>query len=235
LRRLVEGREPQASEPSSKSPRRRRFSSDTINDLLFWAIQFCLVGFSLGIVWYRIDKNTQALKSLLDAQAEEVMLVRRQVTAVEQQTDLVKKQEEQRAVQLQENRRALDLMLTSMTEIQADVRRNLESTQGISETILQVANQTKQASLQAANASASAASAANSAANAAGNAASAASNAAARSSATKTLIREKVVTTEDKVRIDQEQRALAAKKAKLSKTIRQVSKNGPNLMQRIFQ
>ena len=126
-------------------------------------------------------------------------------------------------------------MLTSMTEIQADVRKNLESTQGIAQTILDVANQTKQASLQAATAGASAANAANSAASAAGNAANAASTAAARTIQTKTLIREKIVTTEDKVRIEQEQRALAAKKAQLSKTIRQVKKNGPNLFQRVFQ
>jgi hypothetical protein len=150
------------------------------------------------------------------------------VASVEEQTALFRAGEEQRAEQVKRNRQALDLMLTSMTEIQAAARQNLEETQGISAQFLEVAEQSKQASLQAANASQSAVNAAKSAENAA-------AAAAARSSATKTLIREKVVTTDDKVRIEQEQRALAAKKAQLSKAIRQVKKQGPNVFQRMFQ
>ena len=183
---------------------------------------------SLAIVWYKINSLSLAIGKLLDSQVQELALVKRQVASVEEQTALFRVGEEQRAEQAKRNRQALDLMLTSMTEIQTAARKNLEETQGISAQFLEVAEQSKQASLQAANASQSAVNASKSAENAA-------AAAAARSSATKTLIREKVVTTDDKVRIEQEQRALAAKKAQLTKTIRKVQKNGPNLIQRIFQ
>jgi hypothetical protein len=119
-------------------------------------------------------------------------------------------------------------MLTSMTQIQAAIRKNLEETQGISGQFVEIAEQSKQASLQAASASQSAVGAAKSAENAA-------VSAAARSSATKTLVTQKVVTTDDKLKLKQQEQALAAKKAQLQKTIRQVKKSGPNLMQRIFQ
>src|SRR4029077_4738214 len=141
---------------------------------------------------------------------------------------LFKAQEEQRSEQTKRNKLALDLMLTSMTQIQAAIRKNLEETQGISGQFVEIAEQSKQASLQAASASENAVSAAKSAENAA-------VSAAARSSATKTLVTQKVVTTDDKLKLKQEEQALAANKAQLQKTIRQVKKSGPNLMQRIFQ
>lgn len=208
--------------------KRRRFSTDTINDLLFWGAHLCIVAVSLAIIWYKINSLSVAIKTLLDSQVQELVLVKRQVASVEEQTALFKAESEQRTDQIKRNRVALDVMLTSMTEIHAAIRKNLEETQGISAQFLEIAEQSKQASLQAANASQSAVSAAKSAENAA-------TNAAARSASTKTLVREKVVTTDDKLALRQQEQALAAKKAQLSKTIRQVKKSGPNLMQRIFQ
>ena len=208
--------------------KRRRFTADTINDLLFWGAHLCIVAVSLAIVWYKIDRLNVAIRTLLDAQVQEVVLVKRQVASVEEQTVLFKAQEEQRTEQAKRNRVAIDLMMTSMTEIQAAIRKNLEETQGISGQFVEIAEQSKEASLQAANASENAVSAARSAENAA-------TSAAARSASTKTLVREKVVTTDDKLQLKQQEQALAAKKAQLQKTIKQVKKNGPNLMQRIFQ
>jgi hypothetical protein len=208
--------------------KRRRFTADTINDLLFWGAHLCIVAVSLAIVWYKIDKLNTAIRTLLDSQVQELVLVKRQVASVEEQTALFKAQEEQRAEQVKRNRVAIDLMMTNMTEIQAAIRKNLEETQGISGQFVEIAEQSKAASLQAANASEGAINAAKSAENAA-------ASAAARSSATKTLVTQKVVTTDDKRKLNEQERALAAKKAQLQKTIKQVKKNGPNLMQRIFQ
>jgi uncharacterized protein YlxW (UPF0749 family) len=98
----------------------------------------------------------------------------------------------------------------------------------ISHTVLDASNQSHAASIQAVNAADTAASAAQAARNAAGAAAS-------QSSAAKALVRSKVVTTQDKIRIQQEEAALAVKRQQLQKTIKQVRKNGPNWVQRIFQ
>jgi hypothetical protein len=214
--------------PGPQETPRRRIGADTINDLLFWGVHLCVVAVSLAIVWYKIDHLSGGIRMLLDSQVQELSLVRRQVASVEEQTALTKAGEEQRSEQVKRNRQALDLMLTSMTDIQASIRKNLEETQGISAHFLEVAEQSKQASLLAANASQSAVNASKSAENAA-------AAAAARSSATKTLIREKVVTTDDKMKIKEQEQALAAKKAQLQKTIKRVQKNGPNIIQRIFQ
>ena len=215
-------------QPQQPDVKRRRFSTDTINDLLFWGAHLCIVAVSLAIVWYKIDHLSLAIKTLLDSQVQELELVKRQVASVEEQTALFKVQEQQRSNQVKQNRIALDLMMTSMTDIQAAIRKNLEETQGIAGHFVEIAEQSKQASLQAANASQSAVGAARSAENAA-------VSAAARSSATKTLVTEKVVTTDDKLKLKQQERALAAKKAQLNKTIQRVRKNGPNLIQRMFQ
>jgi hypothetical protein len=216
---------PRDEEPVIK---RRRFTADTINDLLFWGAHLCIVAISLAIVWSKINSLSVAIGKLLDSQVQELVLVKRQVASAEEQTALFKAQEEQRVEQAKRNRVALDLMMTSMTEIQAAIRKNLEETQGISAQFVEIAEQSKQASLQAANASQSAVGAAKSAENAA-------VSAAARSSATKTLVTQKVVTTDDKLKLKEQEQALAAKKAQLNKTIRQVKKNGPTLIQKIFQ
>ena len=218
----------QRDEQEPPEVKRRRFTADTINDLLFWGAHLCIVAVSLAIVWYKINSLSVAIGKLLDSQVQELVLVKRQVASVEEQTALFKAQEGQRVEQAKRNRLAIDLMMTSMTEIQAAIRKNLEETQGISGQFVEIAEQSKQASLQAANASQGAINAAKSAENAA-------ASAAARSSATKTLVTQKVVTTDDKLKLNEQERALAAKKAQLQKTIKQVKKNGPNLIQRIFQ
>ena len=83
-------------QPQQPEVKRRRFSADTINDLLFWGAHLCIVAVSLAIVWYKIDHLSVAIKTLLDSQVQELVLVKRQVVSVEQQTTLFKVQEEQR-------------------------------------------------------------------------------------------------------------------------------------------
>jgi len=70
--------------------KRRRFSTDTINDLLFWGAHLCIVAVSLAIIWYKIDRLSVAIRTLLDSQVQELVLVKRQVASVEEQTALFK-------------------------------------------------------------------------------------------------------------------------------------------------
>jgi hypothetical protein len=217
------------TEPGPPIPvRRRRFSTDTLNDLIFWGCHLCVVAVSLAIVWYKIDKLSSGIASLLIAQNQETALVQKQLQAAQEQAVRAEQAERTRTIQLQAATGVLNGVLDSVGKIKEDVTATLAQTQSINQTVLDVSIQTKAASLQAAREANSAAGAANSAANAAGAAAS-------RAASTQGLVRAKVVTTQDKIRIEQEQRALAAKRQQLTKTIRQVKKNGPNLLQKLFQ
>lgn len=193
--------------------KRRRFSADTINDLLFWGVHFCIVAFSLAIVWYKIDKLNQAVSGLLQAQVEELVLVRKQVVAQEEQTALVRQQEEDKAKQTRATMATLNTVLLSVGQIQSDITRTLEQTKAINEVVLANSNQSKVAAERAVGA---------------------ASTAANASASTKQLVRSRVVTTEDKVKLQQEEKKLQQKQQQLSRTIKQVKKQGPNIIQRIF-
>jgi len=208
--------------------KKRRFSTDTLNDLIFWGFHLCVVAISLAIVWYKIDKLSSGIASLLIAQNQELALVQKQLQAAQEQVVRSEQAERKRAIQLQAATDVLSGVLDNVGKIKEDVTATLAQAQSINQTVLEVSIQTKAASLKAAQSASSAAGAANSAASAAGAAAS-------RAASTQGLVRAKVVTTQDKIRIEQEQRALAAKRQQLTKTIRQVKKNGPNLLQKIFQ
>src|SRR4029077_5340572 len=66
-------------------PKRRRFSADTANDLLFWGFHLCIVAISLAIVWTKIEATNDAMRKLLLAQQEELVLVRQQAQVAEEQ------------------------------------------------------------------------------------------------------------------------------------------------------
>lgn len=204
--------EPQTMERES-TRRRRRFSADSINDLLFWGIHFCVVAFSLGIVWYKIDKLNKAVSGLLQAQVEELVLVRVQVKAQEEQTALVRQQEEDKAKQTRAAMYALNSVLVSVGQIQSDITKTLEQTKAINEVVLANSNQSKVAAERAVGA---------------------ASIAANASASTKQLVRSRVVTTEDKLKIKHEEKKLQQKQQQLNQTIKKVKKQGPNIIQRIF-
>jgi hypothetical protein len=216
-------------------PKRRRFSADTANDLLFWGFHLCIVAISLAIVWTKIEATNDALRKLLLAQQEELVLVRQQAQVAEEQAMKAQEKERTRAIQLTAATKIMDGVLERVNRIQDDITSSLEqghtisqSVLAISHTVLDASNQSHAASIQAVNAADTAANAAAAARNAAGVAAS-------QSSAAKAMVRSKVVTTQDKIRIQQEEAALAAKRQQLQKTIKQVKKNGPNWFQRTFQ
>src|SRR6516164_6186034 len=52
----------------SSSKRKRRFSTDTANDLLFWGCHLLIVGISLALMWIKVDGVTSALRNLIAAQ-----------------------------------------------------------------------------------------------------------------------------------------------------------------------
>jgi hypothetical protein len=205
------------------------------NDLLFWGFHLCIVAISLAIVWTKIEATNDALRKLLLAQQEELMLVRQQAQIAEAQAMKAQEKERTRAIQLTAATKIMDGVLERVNRIQDDITSSLEqgrtisqSVLAISHTVLDASNQSHAASIQAVNAASTAANAAAAARNAAGAAAS-------QSSAAKAMVRSKVVTAQDKIRIQQEEAALAAKRQQLQKTIKQVKKNGPNWFQRTFQ
>lgn len=214
--------------------RKHRFSADTANDLLFWGCHLCIVAISLGIMWTKMDSTAKALQKLLLAQNEEVALVRKQTAAVEKQAfeaqvaaENARQAEHTRALQFSAAANTLNAVLAQVSEIQANIKATLAKANEINERVLSQSEATKNAAVQAQ-------SAAQSAAGAAGGAASAASRAAATSSRTGNVIAQKVVTAQDKRQMEAQQRALARKQLQLSRTIKEVKKNGPNLIQQIF-
>ena len=200
--------------------RKRRFSSESINDLLFWAVHLCVVAVALAIVWSKIDSTNQALGKLLRAQEEEVTLTRTQTAAAQEQLAFAKEFELKRSA-------AVASVLTSVGQIQADVNATLDQVREINKSMLELMRQSKAAAEVAAQAGAAAAGASS-------RAAGAASAAAGSSASTKAYIARKVVTTEDKAQILAQERALAAKKQQLNRTIKQVKKRGPTVWQQLF-
>jgi hypothetical protein len=207
----------QRSTPAKK----RRFSADSLNDLLFWGIHFAIVGISLAIVWTKIDSTTKVLRTLIAAQNQQLVLTQQQLGIAKEEAEHAKAMELQRSTEVKRSFNSLNTMMLTSGQIQHDVNYALSQIQEINRSMLTVAQTSKSAALQAAGA-----------ANVAANASSAAANA---SSSTRALVRSRVVTTEDKVQIQQQQRALAAKKAQLNRTIRSVKTKGPTLLQKLFQ
>src|SRR5258707_3811212 len=55
--------------------KKRRFSAESLNDLLFWGIHLFVIAVALAVVWYKIDKLPGAVGRLLNAQNEELTVV----------------------------------------------------------------------------------------------------------------------------------------------------------------
>jgi hypothetical protein len=214
--------------------RKRRFSFESTNDLLFFGVQICLLAIGLAIVWARIEATNQVVVQLLKAQEQEITIARRQADDAHEQAVASRAAEHQRAIQLGTTTQVLQGVLERVSKVQDDITATLEQIRNINEnvltvskSVLEVAETTKTASVQAASTAQSAASAAAAAHRAAGSAAS-------NSSATRALVRSKVATTADKARILQEEAQLNAKQKKLNQTIRQVKKKGPTIWQQLF-
>jgi hypothetical protein len=223
-----------SSPKAHEAKKRRRFSAESINDLLFWAVQICIMAIGLAIVWSRIEATNKAVLQLLKAQDQELVIVRQQANEAHEQALAARAAEQQRAIQLANATTLMNGVLERVSHVQDDITQTLEQMRNInagvlsvSRTVLEVSEATKAASVQAASTAESAASSASAAHRAAGAAAS-------NSNATRALIRAKVATTADKRRILQEEAQLNAKQKQLAKTIKQVKKRGPTLLQQIF-
>jgi chromosome segregation ATPase len=223
---------PHVEEPGLK---RRRFSQDTINDLLFWGCHLCVVAIALAIVWTKLDKNTEVLRRVLDAQAGEMATLERQLKALEEQRALLQAQGKEREQELRDAHATLANMLTGVGKIQSDITQTLDRTKAISESVLVISGSILDLTAQSKSAAVHAANAAQLAAGAASSAAGAANRAANTTITTKQLVGSKVVTSADKVRIQREQAALAVKRQQLTKEIKKVKKTGPTWVQRMFQ
>ena len=221
------------AEPETKH-RRRRFSSETANDLLFWAVHLLVVAISLGIMWIKVDALANAMREILLAEQKSNATLVAQAQSEQVATIQAQQAEHTRSLQLDAATKILDGVLRQVSDIQADIKATLVKTNEINQLVLAQSEATKTAALQSETAAKSAAGAAQNAAATAGSAAGAAYRAAATSSRTGNVVASKVVTTQDKRILDAKERALRAKQAQLSKTIRQVKKNGPTLIQQIF-
>jgi hypothetical protein len=230
LRRDIEAKEHQVP----IVPKKRRFSSDSINDLLFWGFHLMVMGIGLAIVWSKIEATNKAVLMLLKAQDQEIHIARQQADDAHEQALAARAAEKQRAIQLSATTGVLSGVLDRVNKVQGDISTTLEQIRSINEnvlmvskTVLEVSEATKAASIQAAGTAESAASAAAAAKQAAGSAAS-------NSNATRALVRSKVATTADKTRILKEEAQLNAKQKQLKKTIIQVKKKGPTIWQQLF-
>jgi hypothetical protein len=216
-----------SSPKALEAKKRRRFSADTANDLLFWSIHLCIVAISLGIIWLKVDSLTQAIRQILVAEERANTLLAQELRNAEAATIVAQQAERTRSIQLTAATNLMDGVMRQVTDIQTDIKLSLTKTLETNRLVLEQSEATKAAALQSQQA-------AQNAAGAAGSAAGAASRAAATSNRTGNVIAAKVVTTTDKRSLEAQERALAAKQRQLTKTIKQVKKRGPTLLQQIF-
>jgi hypothetical protein len=220
-------------EPAPTAHRKRRFSSETANDLLFWGAHLCIVAISLGIMWLKVDALTTAMRTILSAEEHQAQTLTQQAHKAEAATIQAQQAEHTRSIQFDAASKVLDGVLRQVSDIQTDIKATLAKTTEINQLVLQQSQTTKDAALQSQLEASKAAGAAQNAATTAGNAAGAAYRAAAVSSHTSTVVATKVVTSTAKEQLLAQKQALARKEAQLSRTIRQVKKNGPTLWQRL--
>jgi hypothetical protein len=209
------------------NPRKRRFSVESLNDLLFWGCHLLVVAISLAIMWVKVDGTTRALKKLLVAESQELELVKGQALAAQAAAQEARNAEHTRSIQFSTATGVLEDVVAKVRVMQFDVKESLAKATETNTLVLAASNASRVAALQAQGA-------AQEAAGAAGGAASAASRAAALSSHTGSVVAAKVVTTADRRSLEAQQQALARKQAQLTRTIKQVKKNGPTLIQQLF-
>jgi hypothetical protein len=214
--------------------RKRRFSAESINDLLFWGVHLLIVAISLGIMWVKVDGLAKAMRTILAAENQQAKTLIKQAQEAEAATIRAQQAEHVRSIQFDAATRVLNGVLQQVGDIQADIKTTLAKTQETNQLVLAQSQATNQAALSSEQAATQAAGAAKNAAATAGNAAGAAYRAAALSSRTSNVVASKVVTSGAKEQLEAQQRALARKQAQLNRTIRNVKKNGPNLFQQIF-
>jgi hypothetical protein len=73
-----------------------RFSSQAMNDLIFWSIQICIIAIALGIIWIRLDATGKVMSKLVTLQNDELVFVKKQTADADAQTKLVEANEAKR-------------------------------------------------------------------------------------------------------------------------------------------
>lgn len=132
-----------------------RFTSQTLNDLIFWGIHLCVVAIALGIVWIRLDATARVMTKLVQLQNDELALVKRQTESAEEQTRLVEQREQKRteAVNLimaqqkkliDDNDNYMKDIQIRVTKISEDVTATLEQIKAISKAVVGTAIEKEQ-------------------------------------------------------------------------------------------
>jgi hypothetical protein len=214
--------------PAPSPKKKRRFSHESLNDLLFWGIQLTILALALSIMWIKVDALARALRTILKSEESQNQTLLAQARADQAASIQAQQAERVRSIQF-------DAVIKQVEGIQADIKATLAKTMETNQLLLAQSEATKAAALKSQEAASTAAGAAQNAAATAGSAAGAAYRAAATSNRTASTVATKVVTTSAKEQLEAQQRALARKQQQLTKTIRQVKKNGPTLLQKIFQ
>jgi hypothetical protein len=186
-------------------------------------------------MWLKVDGLAKAMRTILVAEEHQNQTLMEQTRRAEAATIRAEQAEHVRSIQFDASINVLDGVLRQVSDIQTDIKATLANTTEINQLVLEQSHATKDAALKSQQAASEAAGAAQNAAGAAGSAAGAAYRAAATSNRTASTVATKVVTSSAKQQLEAQQRALQAKQAQLTRTIRQVKKNGPNLIQKIFQ
>jgi hypothetical protein len=185
-------------------------------------------------MWLKVDGLAKAMRTILIAEEGQNQTLTQQARKAEAATIQAQQAEHTRSIQFDAATKVLTGVLRQVTEIQSDIQTTLAKAEETNQLVLEQSQATKAAALESQLAASKAAGAAQSAATQSTGAANAAYRAAATSSHTAGVVSTKVVTTADRRALQAQQRALAAKSAQLSRTIRQVKKNGPTLIQQIF-
>jgi hypothetical protein len=221
--------------------RRRRFASETVNDLLFWGAHLMVVGISLAIMWVKFDAMGRGLKDLLKAQNTELDIARGEALKADQAYESARKAEQQRSVDVRGAQTALSSLVEQVATNQSGIKVNQDSIRNILDTVnetnqlvLKASQEAEAAAIGSEHAAQEAAGGARLAAGAAGAAARQAGAAAATSGRTASVVASKVATQSDKAQIRAQQRALAVKQKQLSRTIQRVKKQGPTFWDRLL-
>jgi hypothetical protein len=214
--------------------RKRRFSAESANDLLFWGAHLLIVAISLGIMWVKMDGTNRALKELLKAQNAELEIARGEIIKADKAYEVARAAEQQRSSDVRTAQNTLTALVKEVHDNQASIKTNQDSIASIIETvnttnqlILRSTRETETAALQSERA-------AQSAAGSAGVAAARASAAAATSGRTANVVASKVVTSGDKAQIKAQQQALVQKNRQLTRTIQRVKKSGPTFWDKLI-
>jgi hypothetical protein len=224
--------------PSPPQKKKRRFSHESLNDLLFWGVQLSLVAISIAIIYTKLENTSKILRALLSEQDSELDLVKGQVrkadALAEEARQAARDAAHERSIAFERTEQRMQDLVGRVNQIQADVHDALKKSTETNQLVLEAAKESKQAADESKVAAGSAATEASKAAGTAGAAASAASRAAALSSHTSTVVATKVVTSQDKRSLNAQQALLAAKQQKLSQTIKRVKLKGPTVFEKLL-